>query len=285
MLIALAPALIAAVVRGGVTAAASLAAALSVAWGVQCFFLRRAAFHESALVTAAIFALTLPATAPWWLSALGAAIAVSLGKHLGGGAGNSLFNSAALARAVLMGLAPGLLFAPRWPAADGITAASPLAKEVDSVATPLLDLLLGQHPGSLAEAAPLAVLAGGLFLVAVRAIEGRVPLVYFATVSLFALFLPAGDRIAGHAPWLAHNALLHIASGGVLLTGFFMLTDPVTAPFTPRGRMLFAALAGAATMLARFYTPYPDAAVLAVLLANACVPAIDARTIPREALS
>lgn len=285
VLIALSPAVIAAVVRGGAPAAASIAAALAVAWGAQSLFLRRAALHESALVTGAILALTLPATAPWWLAPLGSAIAVAFGKHVGGGAGNSLFNSAALARAVLMGLAPGILFAPRWPAPDGVTAASPLAKEIDSVATPIRDLLLGNHPGSLAEAAPLAVLAGGLFLVAVRAIDARVPLVYLATVSLFALFLPAGDRVSGHAPWLAHNSLLHIASGGALFTGFFMLTDPVTAPFTPRGRMLFAALAGAATMLARLYTPYPDTAALAVLLANACVPAIDARTIPREALS
>ncbi len=285
VLIALAPAVIAAVVRGGAHAAAGLGAALAVAWLVQSAFLCRAAFHESALVTGVILALTLPATAPWWLAAIGSAIAVAFGKHLGGGAGNSLFNSAALGRAVLMGLLPGLMFAARWPAADGVTAASPLAKEVDSFAATLGDLLLGHHPGSLAEAAPLSVLAGGLFLVAVRAIDGRVPLVYFAAISLFALFLPPGDRVEGHAPWLAHNALLHLLSGGALLAGFFMLTDPVTGPFTPRGRMLAAAIAGAATVLARLYTPYPDAAVLAVLLANACTPAIDARTIPREAVS
>ncbi len=282
VLIALVPAAAAAAWRGGV---APLGAALAVAWLVQSALLRRAALHESALVTGAILALTMPATAPWWLAAAGAAIAVAFGKHLGGGAGNSLFNSAALARAVLMGLVPGLMFAARWPAADGVTAASPLSKEVDSFAAPLRDLLLGHHAGSLAEAAPLAVLAGGLFLVAVRAIDGRIPLVYFAVISLFALFLPASDRVEGHAPWLAHNALLHLLSGGALLAGFFMLTDPVTGPFTPRGRMAAAAIAGAATVLARFYTPYPDAAVLAVLLANALTPAIDARTLPREAVS
>ncbi|MCC6741420.1 MAG: RnfABCDGE type electron transport complex subunit D [Planctomycetia bacterium] len=284
VLLALVPVSAAAVWRGGTPAAAALGSALAAAWIAQAAFVRRAAPHESALVTGAILALTMPASGAWWLSALGAALAVALGKHLGGGPGNSLFNSAALARALLMGLVPGLLFAPRWPAADGVTAASPLSKEVDSALTPLADLVLGHHAGSLAEAAPLAVLAGGLFLVAVRCIDGRVPLVYFGAVALAALFLPAGDRIEGHAPWLAHNALLHLLSGGALLAGFFMLTDPVTGAFTPRGRMAAAAIAGAATVLARLYTPYPDAAALAVLLANALTPALDARTVPREAV-
>ena len=54
-----------------------------------------------------------------------------------------------------------------------------------------------------------------------------------------------------------------------------MLTDPVTSPIAPGGRITFATLAGVYTMVVRFYTPYPDAAVLAVLLGNALVPMID----------
>ncbi len=285
VLAALSPAVAAAVARGGVHAAASLALALAASWIAQAACTRRCALHESALVTGAIVVLTLPMSAPNWLAALGGALAVVLGKHLGGGAGSALFNSAALGRAVLMGLFPGLMFAARWPAADGLTAASPLSKEIDATAVGLGDLLLGQHPGSLAGAAPLAVLAGGLLLLALRTIDRGVPLVYLASLALFALVLPAGDRVAGHAPWLAHDPLRHLLSGGALLTAFFMLTDPVTAPFTRRGRWAAAALAGAATVAARLYTPYPDAAVLAVLLANACTPWIDARTVPREALA
>ncbi len=54
-----------------------------------------------------------------------------------------------------------------------------------------------------------------------------------------------------------------------------MLTDPVTSPFAPSGRVVYALLAALYTMLVRYYTPYPDAVVLAVVLANACVPLID----------
>jgi electron transport complex protein RnfD len=59
-----------------------------------------------------------------------------------------------------------------------------------------------------------------------------------------------------------------------------MLTDPVTSPFTPGGRIAYSLWAALVTMLVRFYTPYPDGVVLAVLLANASVPWID-RTMNR----
>ncbi|MBI4606950.1 MAG: RnfABCDGE type electron transport complex subunit D [Planctomycetes bacterium] len=280
VLLALAPAAAAALWRHGEAAASLIGGSLAAAWLAQAAFARRAALHESALVTGAVLALMLPASAPWWLGAVGGAAAVAFGKRLGGGPGNAIFNPAALARAVLMGLAPALLFAPSWPA-DGVTAASPLSKEIDSVAPRLADLLLGAHPGSLAEASPLAVLAGGLLLVAFRTVDGRVPLVYLAGVSFLALVLPAGERAAGHAPWLEGDALVHILGGGTLLAAFFLLTDPVTSPFTARGRIAFAAIAAAATMLPRLYTPYPDAAALAVLVANAAAPWIDRRTLPR----
>ena len=84
--------------------------------------------------------------------------------------------------------------------------------------------------------------------------------------------------MAGHAPWLMGNPLAHLFGGGSLFAAFFMLTDPVTSPFTPTGRVAFGVLAATYAMCIRFYTPYPDGTVFAVLLANACVPLIDAYT-------
>ena len=112
-----------------------------------------------------------------------------------------------------------------------------------------------------------------------RAIDWRIPLTYLAVVAFLALVLPASSRIEGHAPWLLGNPLLHLVGGGSLMVAFFMLTDPVTAPFSPDGRIVFAIVAGLYTMLVRFYTPYPDCAALAVLLANATVPLIDRATL------
>ena len=60
----------------------------------------------SAAVTGLLLALTLPATVPYWLVALGSAFAVVVVKALCGGLGQNIFNPALAARAFLMILWP-----------------------------------------------------------------------------------------------------------------------------------------------------------------------------------
>ena len=236
---------------------------------------RRAPPHlEGAAVTGVLFAFMLPVGAPCWLAAAGAAIAVGVGKHVFGGRRKNPFNPAALSRAVLMGLLPVHFFAPAWEV-DGVTAATVLSKESGGVPPALEALLWGGHPGTLAEVGPLAVLAGGMLLILLRAIDWRVPLTYLSTLCFLALVLPGGGRVLGHAPWLVEVPAVQLIAGGGLFTAFFLLTDPVTSPYRIEGRVAFAALAGLFTMLVRLYTPYPDGAVLAVLAVNALVPRID----------
>ncbi|MDP6408868.1 MAG: RnfABCDGE type electron transport complex subunit D [Planctomycetota bacterium] len=274
VLVSLSPSLLGAVVRHGMGAGVVIVSAIVGAWVAEWVFDRGQAFDGSALVTGGIFALVLPPTAPWWLAMLGGALAIGLGKHAFGGLGRNLFNPAALARVVLMGILPAYFFSPAWTI-DGLTAASPLAKESGALGPTFTELLSGNTLGSLGQAAPHAVLVGGLLLVALRAVDWRIPLTYLATVAFLALVLPGSARIEGHAPWLLGNPLLHLVGGGSLLAAFFLLADPVTAPFSPNGRIAFAIIAALYTMLVRFYTPYPDGAALAVLFANATVPLID----------
>ncbi|NUN15799.1 MAG: RnfABCDGE type electron transport complex subunit D [Myxococcales bacterium] len=264
--------------RVGAPAAILVGTAAVAAWLGQVIVTRRVARHDGSIITGVILALTLPATSPFWLSPLGAMLAIVVGKHLAGGAGNTLFNPAAVGRALLMGLVPGVMFAAQWPT-DAISTASPLAKEIDSVLVPWVDLFMGDHPGSLADAGPLFVLGGGVVLLLARVVDGWTPLCYFGAISLFSMILPPSGRIEGHAPWLATNPLFHLVGGGTLMVGFFMLTDPVTSPFTRRGRIVFAVTSALFVMLVRTYTVYPDAGVLSVLFANALVPLIDRRTI------
>lgn len=279
VVLALVPICALAIWRYGTDAALPLGLAILVAWVVDLACDARHALDGSAVVAGIVTALLMPASGPVWLAPVGAAIAILVGKHLFGGLGNNPFNPAAVARAVLMGVVPSRLFAPAWPGVDAVTTATPLAKEMGAMPPAVADLVYGLHPGTLAEAAPLAVLAGGLCLVLLRTIDWRVPLTYLAGVALLSLVLPPGARMEGHAPWLGGHALAHLVSGGALLAGFFMLTDPVTAPFSSRGRVLFAALAATYTMVVRYYTPYPDGAALAVLVANAAVPLIDRATV------
>lgn len=281
VLLALVPVALAAVWRYGAAAASVLIASITVACAADWICDRKRGSDFSSIVVGTIIALLLPANAPWWLAALGAAIAILLGKHAFGGIGQNTFNPAALSRAVLMGVLPGYFFMPRW-IVDGVTTATPLSKELGSSAVSLQMLFEGEHRGTLGEAAPWVVLVVGVLLLVRRTIDWRTPLSYLATVALLTLVLPAGDRMTGHAPWLIANPLVHIVSGGTLFAAFFMLTDPVTAPFTATGRVMFAALAGAYTMIVRLYTPYPDGAALAILLANAAVPLLDRYTLGKQ---
>ncbi len=275
------PALIAAVVRLGAPAAAVIVSAIAGAVAVEALYHRRGLADGSAVVTGVIVALLLPATAPPWLAAAGGAIAIGLGKAPWGGLGKNPFNPAALARGVLMVVVPAHLFAPAWTW-DAVTAASPLSKEIGATAPGWLALAQGDVPGCLGQAAPWTIVLGGVALAAMRTIDWRVPLAYLATVALLAVVLPGGDRVAAHAPWLVGDPLVHLLGGGTLVAAFFLLTDPVTAPMTPGARVAFAAIAGAATMAVRHYTPYPDGAALAVLLANALAPWLDRLTVERR---
>jgi electron transport complex protein RnfD len=73
----------------------------------------------------------------------------------------------------------------------------------------------------------------------------------------------------------------HLFSGASMLCAFFIATDPISGPTTPRGKLIFAASIGVLTWLIRTYGGYPDGVAFAVLLMNICVPLIDAYTQPR----
>ncbi len=235
---------------------------------------RRIVFEYSALVTAILLALMLPAHAPWWISVVGAIIAVGIGKYLFGGFGQNVFNPAVLSRVLLMALFPAIFIMPEWTI-DGISGATMLSKEIGAAMPSLSSLFLSSSPGSLSQAMPLAVVLGGAILLVYKLVDWRVPLYYLATITLLAILLPGNDKILGHASYLLGNPLLHIVAGGSLLTSFFLLTDPVSSPFSSNGRVIYSIIAGVFTMIIRYYTPYPDGAAFGVLLANALVPVID----------
>ena len=64
-------------------------------------------------MTAALLAVAVPPLLPWWLMALGTAIAVLLGKHVFGGLGSNPFNPAMVGYAALLVSFP--LEMTRWP--------------------------------------------------------------------------------------------------------------------------------------------------------------------------
>jgi electron transport complex protein RnfD len=171
---------------------------------------------------------------------------------------------------------------------DAITMASPLghiktewsqgvafADALRSYDYSYLDAFLGREAGSIGETSALALLLGGIYLLARHTISWHIPLTYLATVLVLATIFNLIDP-AHYAP-----PLFHLLAGGLMLCAFFMATDPVSSPVTPLGQVIFGVGCGVLTWTIRTYGGYPEGAMFAVILMNCAVPLIDHYSRPR----
>jgi electron transport complex protein RnfD len=237
----------------------------------------------SVLVTAALLALAVPPTLPWWMLVVGTAVAVLLAKHAYGGLGQNAFNPAMVGYAVLLVSFP--LEMTRWPMPGGGWDAMTGATALDTLRTSLRERLTMQEIfagpafGAFGDAGfewiNLAALAGGLYLLARRVVRWHIPLAVLAGLALPAL-VGHGLDPGGHA-----GAGFHLASGATMLGAFFIATDPVSAATTDRGRLVYGAGIGLLTWIIRSWGGYPDGVAFAVLLMNLAAPLIDRCTVPR----
>ena len=229
----------------------------------------------SALVTGMLFALTLPATTPYYVVALGSAFAIFFVKLLCGGLGQNIFNPALAARAFVLMLFPVAL--TRYAEVDGVSSATPLHHMV-MPALPeesILDMFLGNCPGSIGELSALALIIGGIYLVVRKVISARIPLAYIGTVAVLTLVFSKTD---GPIQWMLYSRF----SGGLMLGAIFMATDYATSPVTAKGQIVYGIGCGALTFFFRYFGLYPEGVTYAILLMNACVWVIDRYTAPRR---
>ena len=261
----------------------------------------------SALVTAWLLALALPPLAPWWLIVIGTLFAIIIAKQLYGGLGYNPFNPAMIGYAVLLISFP--LPMSQWPAPldlaqahlsfadqlhyifgralpdgvtlDAISSATPLdylktqlklQHEVMQITQAPIFGAVGAKSGELVV---LAYLLGGLYLLQQRIITWHIPAAFLGTLAAIAAVLHLADP--GHYA----GPLLHLTSGAAMFCAFFIATDPVSGPTTPRAKLIFAAGIGVLTYVIRVFGGYPDGVAFAVLLMNICVPLLDAYTQPR----
>ena len=244
---------------------------------------RRATLLDfSASVTGLILALSLPATAPWYVGAIGSVTAIGLGKVIFGGLGQNIFNPAMVGRAFVMIAFASSMGASAYVAANAdvpgaVTQATPLTqvKMHEPVTAGLWDLLAGTHNGSLGEVSALACLAGGLYLCIRRTASWEIPVGVLSAVAAI-----AGAWQLGH-PQESWTMLHHVISGAVLFGAFFIATDPVSSPLTPKGKFIFGLGVGSLVMVLRLFSGYPEGVMFAILLMNAVVPLINRWTIPK----
>lgn len=224
----------------------------------------------SAAVTGLLLALNLPVTIPVWQALIGCFVAIVVVKQLFGGLGQNFANPAIVARIVLM-----LSFTanmttwavPRYwkeAGADVVTGATPLVTGTASYR----DLFLGNTGGCIGETCALALLIGGVYLVLRGIIHPITPVAFLGTVALLNL-------IAGN------DVLYQLLSGGLMLGAFFMATDYVTTPLTPKGKLVFGLGCGVMTFLIRQFGGYPEGVSFSILLMNILTPYIDRFTMKK----
>jgi len=245
----------------------------------------------SAALTGILLALNLPPSSPWWLALLGSAVAIGVGKQVYGGLGYNPFNPALVARVVLLISFPVQMTtwtapAPLGSSADAVTSATPLGEMKTAVLlTGKLPAalqegvgayFLGDMAGSLGEVSAAALLFGALFLLWKRIITWQIPASYLGTVVVFGGIFWLADPTRYPGP------LFHLLTGGLMLGAFFMATDMVTTPVTPRGMLLYGVGCGLITVLIRLFGGYPEGVSFAILLMNAATPLIDRFTKPKK---
>ena len=213
----------------------------------------------SAAVTGVLLALNLPSTIPLRFAIIGSFVAIVVVKQLFGGLGQNFANPAIVARIVLMLSFPSYMSGSAF-VCDAFTGATPLADPAHSFT--YAQLFLGKCGGCIGETCALALIIGGIFLVAVRVISPAAPL-SFITVLAVCTLIAGGDPV------------YQILSGGVLLGAIFMATDYVTTPLTFSGKLVFGAGCGLITFVIRFYASIPEGVSYSILIMNILTPYID----------
>ena len=234
----------------------------------------------SAIITGILLALTLPPSFPISGAILGSVFAIAVGKHFFGGLGYNIFNPALLGRAFLQATYPVLITTWTEPfekagAVDAVSAATPLALvKFDGQMTDAMHLFMGNVPGSLGETSALAIIAGGLYLRYKGYINWKMPLGYLGSIAFFSGLFWLHDPLKFASP------LFHLFAGGAMLAAWFMVTDMVTSPTTPRGQWIFVIVAGFLTVIMRLFSGNPEGVMYAILLMNSAVPLINRWTRP-----
>ncbi|HHH48259.1 MAG TPA: electron transport complex subunit RsxD [Gammaproteobacteria bacterium] len=262
----------------------------------------------SAVLTGMLLAFCIPPLAPWWITVLGVAFALIVGKHLYGGLGYNPFNPAMVGYVMLLISFPlemtswmppyileqleigfidtlKMIFLNHFPyglTIDALSSATPL----DAMKTDLglnktvseimeSNALFGDFAGTGWEWVGNWLLLGGVYLIYKRIISWHIPLAIIGTLFVIGSFFFLMDPDTYPSP------LFHIFGGATILAAFFIATDPVSASTTPKGRIVYGIGIGIIIYVIRAWGGYPDAVAFAVLLMNMAAPTIDYYTQPR----
>lgn len=242
--------------------------------------------HSFGWVTCLILVMMCPITITPYAVIIATFFAIVVGRLVFGGFGNNIFNPAAVGRAVIFASFSGAA----TNLATGATPTGVLATTfkwlpgTEASLQSFLDycggfksLFLGLYPGAIGETCTLLILLVGVFLIVRNVIDWRVPVFYLGTIFVITMIVALLEGIEsyhGVPGWLWYPAL-HLLTGGVVFGAVFMLTDPVTMPTVPSGRIFFAMMAAVITVLIRMKGNYPEGCLYSILIMNCFTPMIE----------
>jgi Na+-transporting NADH:ubiquinone oxidoreductase subunit B len=260
---------------------------VGLTWEVLFAVVRKIEVNEGFFVTGILFPLILPPTTPLWQAALGISFGVVIAKELFGGTGMNFINPALAARAFLFFAYPAEISGdkvwtavPDGAAVDGFSGATLLA-QMRVMTGPFAEqgfswwnAFVGWEPGSMGETSALACLIGAVIILVTKVGSWRTMAgVALGTVAMASLLNAIGSSTN---PWFGVPFWWHMVLGGWAFGTVFMATDPVTSPFSERGKWVYGVLIGVLIVLIRVVNPaYPESVMLVILFMNVMAPIID----------
>ncbi|RMH63766.1 MAG: RnfABCDGE type electron transport complex subunit D [Calditrichaeota bacterium] len=251
----------------------------------------------SVTITGLLYGLTLPPHLPLWMVFLGGVFGVAFGKFIFGGLGYNVFNPALVGRAFIQAAFPVAITtwmtpftADRFahipsstltlpflePVYDITSGATPLAlMKFEHHTTDVYQLVMGMTSGSTGETSALLIVLGGLYLIARRMMDWRIPVALLGAVYILSTFFHFID------PTRYPDGLFMLFSGGLMLGAIFMATDMVASPITHAGAALYGVLIGIMVYVIRVWGGLPEGVMYAILFGNAVSPHIDNFIRPR----
>ena len=256
-----------------------LVALVSFAFGIaaEWVFERKKSgkVSEAALVTCALYSLAFPPATPLWILAVGIVFSMAMAKGVYGGFGRNIFNPAIAGRAFVyisfaIALAAGYRSFGNFGigAIDAASSATPLGAMRAGGSVPLLDLILGQRSGAMGEGMILLILGAGVYLAATKTASWRIMVGSLAAAAALTL----GLKALGVSKALPVESLL---AGSYLFMTVFMATDPVSAPKRQASHYVYGAVIGAAVVVIRTFSAFPEGTTFAVLFGNTFANLID----------
>ncbi|PLX31322.1 MAG: NADH:ubiquinone oxidoreductase, Na translocating, B subunit [Clostridiales bacterium] len=287
MLWALAPAALGSVWFFGLRALLVMGVSVLFACFAEWLFVRKngGRISEAALVTGLIFALSMPPKVPLWIVALGISFGMVFGKMAFGGFGTNLFNPAIAARAFVYisfskpinadwtGVATGAFggFSKfLGPDIQAVSSATPLlAFKNTGEVFPYMKLILGNVSGSMGETSAVLILIGAAYLIKTKSADWRL------MAGMATGFFTLSAILSLLQPELVANPIYGALSGSFLFTMVFIVTEPISAPKTSKGKFIYGMLAGVVVVIIRGYALFTEGTTFAILVANTFGPLVD----------